>query len=611
MKSNKLNKILYLWIFLIVCIGFCMLSLTQSNIAYAASENVQIIESKYYKNYESIDSTNFYRDTTIQNAGREYPVTGENFAFELGAGVLKDDLNSLVFRLNLTNPEFEKDKATWFTQSFVLYECSADGKTFNPIMDAVILHISVDGAQSEIIMLKRFEYSDTQIGIVNYLQGFTSKNGNPFWAFYFMDGYESLGAYVFQGSNLLIKGGHSLDVVVKPSSPYIRYFLRSTSTLMMSGKNNVKSDVIDSSKVSVYDVLKKMYGMESLDALNDRKAEAESIINNYAMQRVQIQYLKQIGTTPFASAVTEYINVPVVDGVIKVADARAALGIQTMAVMQSACDHFVYDANDDIYKAYYYKSVWLSAKTAEGQTQDIYLDCNLSFRDFYYPYVRDGILPSGNDGYEYFFNRIKQKCPEVIDYQDYELYGYFGYVMMPLTYSFSQFMFEICDSEQANYKGTVDSIRNTGVLSKSSYNKLLNDYNYGWLQRIWNNVIGALDEYQAYHYSFYVDSGVIEAFIAHNGAKDMYDNASRVGVGVRDTASKISNFVSEALNALRKWFDDNSKLFAIIAGVIVGVTALLIVLLIVSKISGKKVVVKKSKDTKSQKKSKSRSKRKR
>ena len=103
MKSNKLNKILYLWIFLIVCIGFCMLSLMQSNIAYAASENVQIIESKYYKNYESIDSTNFYRDTTIQNAGREYPVTGENFAFVLDAGVIKDDFNSLVFRLNLTN----------------------------------------------------------------------------------------------------------------------------------------------------------------------------------------------------------------------------------------------------------------------------------------------------------------------------------------------------------------------------------------------------------------------------------------------------------------------------------------------------------------------------
>ncbi len=610
MKSNKLNKILYVWIFLIVCIGVCMLFSAHSNIAYAASETVQIIESEYYKNYDSIDSTNFYRDTTIQNAGREYPVTGENFAFELGAGVLKDDLNSLVFRLNLTNPEFEKDKASWYTQSFVLYECSADGKTFNPIMDVVILHTSVDGVQAELIMLKRFEYSDTTIGIVKYKQGVTAKIINPFAVFYAMDGYEPIGAYIFEGSNLLIKGGHSLDVVVKPSSSYIRYFLRSSSSLMMSGKNNVKSDIVDSSKVSVYDVLKKMYGMESLDALNDKKTEAESIINNFAMQRVQIQYLKQIGTTPFASAVTEYIEVPVVDGVIRVADARAALGIQTMAVMQSACTNFVYDANNDIYKAYYFKSVWLSAKTAEGQTQDIYLDCNLSFRDFYYPYVRDGILPSGNDGYEYFFNRIMQKFPEVMDYQDYELYGYFGYVTMPLTYSFSQFMFEVCDSEQANYKGTVDSIRNIGVLSKSSYNKLLNDYQYGWLQRIWNNVIGAFDEYQAYHYSFYVDSGVIEAFIAHNGAKDMYDNASRVGVGVRDTASKISNFLSEAFDDIRKWFDDNSELFAIMSGVIVGVIALLIVLLIVSKISGKKVVVKKSQNKKTAKKNKSRSKQK-
>lgn len=604
MKTKIQNRTIIAFAFLIVVILFCMLFSTQSNIAYAGSDNVAIVHSNSYLNYDAIDSTNFYRDTTIQNAGREYPVTGENFAFELGAGVLKSDINTLVFRLNLRKPEFEKDKASAYTQSFVLYECSADGKTFNPVMDVVVLHTTTNGVQNEILMLKRFEYSDTQIGVVNYKQDATAPNVSPFLIFYRMDGYETLGAYAFEGANLLINGGHSLDVVVKPPSPYIRYFIRSTSRLFP--KNASVSDKLDSSRVSVYDVLKKMSNMESLDALGDKKAEAESVINNYNVQRVQIQYLKRIESTPFASAVTEYIDVPVVNGIIRVADARAALGINTMAVMQSACDSFKYDANEDIYKAYYYKSVWLSSKTADGKTQDIYLDCNLSFRDFYYPYVRDGILPSGNDGYEYFFNRIKQKFPEVIDYRDYELYGYFGYVMMPLTKSFSQFMFEFCDSSQANYKGTVDSIRNVGVLSKDSYNKLLKDYQYGWVQTIWNDVIGALDVYQAYHYSFYVDSGVIEAFIAHNGSNDMYDNSSRTGVGARNAAKAYVDIIKNVFGTLGKWFTQNSKTFAIIAGIIVGIIALLIFLFIVSKLTGKKVVVKKKTTNKPRKKNESR-----
>lgn len=589
MKTNTLNRSVIFMAILIVCIVFCMLFSASQNIAYATS--VSVVESDFYVNYDSIDSTNFYRDTTIQNAGREYPISGTNFAFELGAGVLKNDLGSLVFRLNLSKPEFEKDKASFYNQSFVLYECSADGKTFNPIMDVVILHFTSNGVQAEELMFKRFEYSDTKIGIVNYKQVAMANVRSPFDFFYLLDGYEVLGTSASEGSNLLINGGHTLDVVVKPSSPYVRYFLRSTSNLYA---NSNMTDTLDSSRVSVYDVLKNMYNMESLDALGEKKAEADSIINNYNVKRVQVQYLKRIESTPFASAVTEYIDVPVTDGIIRVADARAALGIQTMAVMQSACDSFKYDANNDIYKAYYYKSVWLSSKTASGETQDIYLDCNLSFRDFYFPYVRDGILPSGNDGYEYFFNRIKQKFPEVIDYQDYELYGYFGYVMMPLEYSFSQFMFEVCDSSAANYKGTVDFIRNVGVLSKDSYNKLLNDYKYGWVKTIWNNIVGALDVYQAYHYSFYVDSGVIEAFIAHNGSNDMYDNTSRTGVGARNAAKAYVDILKNVFGTLSKWFTENGKTFAIIAGIIIGIIALLIVLFIVSKITSKNVVANKN-----------------
>ena len=582
--------------FVFALIGFVVFTLfmcsifafDNNNIAYAADKTVSITTSNYYINHESLDLTNFYRDSTVHNNQREYNLSGENFAFQSGASVLKNDLESLVFRLNLTNPEYEKDKALWYTQSFVIYECSNDGFSASPVMDIVISHVCNAGVQSEILLLKRYQYSDVKAGIASYLQGNVYDSAYILYAmFYLFDGYEPISSSGFSGNSLLINGGRSLDVVIKTSSPYTKYFLRSTSTLVMEGRNNVKSDILDSNIVSVYDVLKNKYDFESLDDLGDKKSEAEGILTNYAVKRVKISYLKRIGETPFATPVTAILDIPVIDNEIRVADVKAELGVDTLAVMQSACDSFKYDEDEEIYKAYYYKSVWLSAKTADGETQDVYLDCNLSFRDFYYPFVRDGIFPPGIDGYEYFFNRLKQKCPEVMDYRDYELYGYFGYVVMPKTYSFSQFLFEICDASQANYQGTVDSIRNTGTLSKDSYKKLLEDYHYGWLQTAWNSFVGAFDVYQAYHYSFYVDSGVLEAFIAHNGAKDMYDHASRTGVAVRNTTSAVSDFLSDLLKKLGDWFEKNTKTFAIIVAVLIFLMFLSMLLTFVAKVSNK------------------------
>ena len=59
--------------------------------------------------------------------------SGDIFAFENGASVVKNDLNTLVFKLNLLKPEYEKDKTFWYLQSFVIYECSSDSMTASAI----------------------------------------------------------------------------------------------------------------------------------------------------------------------------------------------------------------------------------------------------------------------------------------------------------------------------------------------------------------------------------------------------------------------------------------------------------------------------------------------
>ena len=583
MKS--IRKITKICILLFVGIALFILFSAFPKTAFAVDDNI-VVDNEYYVDYSSLDTTSYYREYAVTNREVAYKKGGDIFAFENGASVVKNDLNTLVFKLNLLKPEYEKGKVLWYLQSFVVYECSSDSMTATPIADVVISHVCTGDVQEEAVFFKRFQYSDVKVGIKQYLKGMDDNVGvSPvtFAVGYLNDGYDLISLRKGIGKSLFINGGNSLEIAIKGSSPYTRYFVRSASYLAMEGRNNYIEETLDSSVVSVYDVLKNLSMSETLDSLGDKKEAAEHIVYNFATQKVQIMYLKRIGTTPFATTARAYVDVPVAENEIRVADVKNALGLDTMAVMQSSCDYFKYDSAEDIYRAYYYKSVWLSAKTADGNNQDLYLDCNLSFKDFYEPLVRDGILPIGDDGYEYFFNRMKYNFPELEGLKEHEVYGYFGYVALPKTYTFSQLFFEVFDASKANYKGTVDSMCNLGNLSKESYSKLLNDYHYNFLSRVWNVGVGAFAGYEAYHYSFYVDSGVLESFIAHNGAKDMQDNLSRLGIATRDTAESVANFFTKFVKKIGEWFEKNKVLFGTIAGIILGIIFLSMLFFVVSK----------------------------
>lgn len=580
-----IRKVTKICILLFVGIALFILFSAFPKTALAVDDNI-VVDNEHYVDYSSLDTTSYYREYAVTNREVAYKKSGDIFAFENGASVVKNDLNTLVFKLNLLKPEYEKDKVLWYLQSFVVYECSSDSMTATPIADVVISHVCTDDDQEEAVFFKRFQYSDIKVGIKQYIKGSDNNVGGSsamFGVGYFNDGYDLISLRKGVGKSLFINGGNSLEIAIKGSSPYTRYFVRSTSYLAMEGRNNYIEEILDSSVVSVYDVLKNISMSETLDSLGDKKEAAEHIVYNFATQKVQIMYLKRIGTTPFATTARAYVDVPVAENEIRVADVKNALGLDTMAVMQSSCDYFKYDSAEDIYRAYYYKSVWLSAKTADGNNQDLYLDCNLSFKDFYEPLVRDGILPIGDDGYEYFFNRMKYNFPELEGLKEHEVYGYFGYVALPKTYTFSQLFFEVFDASKANYKGTVDSMCNLGNLSKESYSKLLNDYHYNFLSRVWNVGVGAFAGYEAYHYSFYVDSGVLESFIAHNGAKDMQDNLSRLGIATRDTAESVANFFTNFVKKLGEWFEKNKVLFGTIAGILLGIIFLSMLFSVVSK----------------------------
>lgn len=528
--------------------------------AYAATSTVKPTKSDYYLDYSSgsLNTTGYYREAGVTNNVVEYGLGNGVFEWSSGASVMKDDLNTLVFQLNLKDPQWENvtghgKKDTLLMQYFYVYSCSKDGVNASPIFCLLYFSSTVNGGYDG-YYLSREQYGSEKIGLVDCYNGVDGSNG----------------AIVYPDMNMQLLGGSYstrlmrwsgtdekyVNLAIETSSAYTRYFVRCGS-LLYSEDESILGDLfgssfeetcvcIDSSVVSVADVLGNMKASDGFDSLSTSKqAEAEHILTDGAYETVQVWYLERIGKTPFAQAKTAYVEVPVINQVIKPVDVATSLGVSTLAVMQSNCEGFEYDEADNIYRAKYLKSVWLSAKAADGHNTNYFLDCNLSYKDYYRKMVDDEIFD--NDVYEWMLNRIYEKFPETLEVTADNLYGYFGYVVIPKSATFSEMLFEMFDGGQSHFEGTVDQFYKESLLAWESYNKLLTEYEYTWLEKGWNAVAGFVQgsKYEAYNYFFYVDSGITESFIANNGATSIYDNMSHLGTSTKEAIDDIADALSD------------------------------------------------------------------
>ncbi len=294
-------------------------------------------------------------------------------------------------------------------------------------------------------------------------------------------------------------------------------------------------------------------------------------------QRVTVRYLERIGDSPFAKEVESEIYIPVyADHQIDVKDVCAALGYKAFGVMQSYCDTFNYNAEDNVYEAYYYKSVYFKPITVDGNSpkENMYLDINNSFEDYFKPFVRtnndDTTKPFDESTYEYFWNSIHYDFPETANIKADELHGYWGMVALPETYSFSELWKELFNIDRT-FQGVLRQIKVDQNLDWTSYNNLLKDYGYWWLERAWNTIVGFVAgmRYEADFYMLYVDSGITEAFLAENGATD-----------INDDDGAFYNSVEGVVDWAGSLFNDFSKVGKI-AALVIGVILLLLVLIVI------------------------------
>lgn len=270
-------------------------------------------------------------------------------------------------------------------------------------------------------------------------------------------------------------------------------------------------------------------------------------------QTFTVEYLENIDNTPFARKVQKEITLTALENTLELSavDVATALGLTNVNVLLSACKGFYRDTTDDIFKAKYYDSVYLNAKTVDGKTMAYILDPNLSYYDYFNKMDNDNIITS--DMMSYCFNETLRAYPELAGYSMQDVYGYFGYIVLPETFTVNQ-AFSTLFGNELEFDGVVNMVAFKDTLSIEAYNKLLKDYNYPWLSVLWNTIAGTFTQCNATHVMLYADCSKTKAYETLNGSPEI-DNGKGLLINrapelIIDLTEDLGEKTNKLLNAL-------------------------------------------------------------
>lgn len=355
---------------------------------------------------------------------------------------------------------------------------------------------------------------------------------------------------------------------------------------------------IKSENASIVSILTKEKEDGTLAGKSDGYRDyADKVISGFSMKTIKVRFLENLKTTPFAVMTEETVTIPTYRDTVVLEDVLNSLSRDTLVLKYSSVERFVKDetlsnaTGSDVYVAKYRESIRLSAKTTDtDRNKYYYFNLNNSYRDYFEQFVNDGII-DGNL-YSWFYNDIlTRQYPSIkeiekLEGQEADLYGYFGFIMIPQTNSIEAVWGDLFNKE-TTYSGTIHFAASNTTLSLASYNKLLSDYNYSWFEKAWNSVTGIVTNYDAKLYMFYVDSAENgDLWIGENGAADKDDNKGSLVGDISDGATQIGDIVSNLWN---NTIGALSKLSGGIAGTIIIIAVVVgIIFLIKYKKGGKR-----------------------
>ena len=306
------------------------------------------------------------------------------------------------------------------------------------------------------------------------------------------------------------------------------------------------SDKCQSNLSSIKSVLSELEesGMLNETFEGTKLDKANEILGNELVKRVKIKYLVQLTDAPYASHVYKYVDVPVLASKIFVQDVCLQLGVDKIDCMSSLCEDFVWSEEEQCYVAHYLKDVYIQARTQDEHSVNYFLDINKSFYETYYGFVEAGIFSA--DMYEYVWSEILKKYPSVRNHSPEEVYGLYGIVVMPNAMTILN-MYETLFGDDGTFstKNITSYFTFTDTISRTSYQKLLDDYDYTWLETFQDKI--------------FINTGMTEAtatyflFMAEPGSK-----AEAIGKGDADDKTPIKETIDNWISSVLGMFSGSS-----------------------------------------------------
>ena len=332
---------------------------------------------------------------------------------------------------------------------------------------------------------------------------------------------------------------------------------------------NVTEGSIMSDTRSVATVLKNMKDAGALNAEmgNDEGliAEANSIITYATKREVKISYLKKIPNTPFAQKVTKSVQTYLKNGSeLLYDDAAVAVG-EELHCLGSNVKNFVYDEESQAYVANYLTAIALTAKTEDGNSLMYYLDINKSYYDVYHELIENTNDSPGVDSdkiYEYFWSQASSRYPGIAGMSDTNIYGYFGHVIIPTTFSWNS-IWNLIFQVPTTFTGVIEKFSYVTPLTLTSYNCLLSEYGYKWYEKIWNSVYTVLSKegaHSATHWIFFADPKIKDPVISEDGSTNAGDGMGSIGEGLKDTITGVVDGVTGTVENIQNATNDMSEI---------------------------------------------------
>lgn len=533
--------------------------------------------------------------TTVSVPSSTDAISDDNFGFIKGSSITRD-CEDMRFTLKLNNPDiaelkgYSRTNNWWGTyiaptqeQKFTVYRVNADGTTATPIAEYFLWWQENGNSLLHEVGKKQLSYYNESITVTPgelEITGYGYTHLIPADIEYTdttAKGYKDV-KIARVSSTADITG---FEVIIKPNSPYSQYYVEYEYSYTKLTWTGVAKDVyetlsgkVHSSVRSICDVLTLMNEAGTLEDEVGDLEYAQSLLNEGSIQTVKVRYLEEIEGTPFAKAVTKTVKVPVLSQGVFIDDVGGVLNKGDFKVFNSAMYEFRYNSSEDLYEGYYLKSRWLRSMTTDGNYVDYFLDINSNYRQSYYKFVEDGVFSEGL--YEYVFSKMLNEYPQLAGMKYDEIYGYFGFITIPTTMTFDTLFVEMFDIETSSV-GVVKNFSYEDVISAATYNKLLDEYNYGWLEKAWGNTLANVTgNTKATYYMFYSD-GAAEAVIGEGGQTDADDTQGAILNNGQAVVVGIWNFGKGIFTDVWGMLTGNGGLNAIlVSAVVVGILYVII-----------------------------------